>query len=214
MINEVNAVSSDDRGGDLAYLRQLATAGQDTPLMAGPYLVVGGGWFAAASLVQWVVVRDLLGLTHQPAILAWLLAAVGFAISLVFLVRRDRAKVESSRNLAINSVWTGIGYSIFAFWLGVTIMAYLHDNYFVLNSISLYVLGAYGIGWTLAAAVTGRAWMHVVAIFTFLTVPVLGALVGTGQEYLAYALALVFTAVIPGVRLMRESAATKPAASV
>ena len=214
MINEVNAVSSDDRGGDLAYLRQLATAGQDTPLMAGPYLVVGGGWFAAASLVQWVVVRDLLGLTQQTATLAWLLAAVGFAISLVFLVRRDRAKVESSRNLAINSVWTGIGYSIFAVWLGVTIMAYRHDNYFVLNSISLYVLGAYGIGWTLAAAVTGRAWMHVVAIFTFLTVPVLGALVGTGQEYLAYALALVFTAVIPGVRLMRESAATKPAASV
>jgi hypothetical protein len=43
-----------------------------------------------------------------------------------------------------------------------------------------------------------------------LTVPVLGALVGTGQEYLAYAIALVLTAIVPGLRIMRESRLVEP----
>lgn len=38
--------------GDLSFLRTLAERGLDAPLMAGPYLIAGGSWFAAASLVQ------------------------------------------------------------------------------------------------------------------------------------------------------------------
>ena len=37
---------------DLSFLRTLAERGLDTPLMAGPYLIAGGSWFAAASLIQ------------------------------------------------------------------------------------------------------------------------------------------------------------------
>jgi hypothetical protein len=41
------------------------------------------------------------------------------------------------------------------------------------------------------------------AFFALLTVPVLGFFVGTGHEYLVYAIALLLTAVVPGVRLSR-----------
>lgn len=213
-MNDHSPSASPSTAADLAYLRGLAAAGQDAPLMAGPYLVAGGSWFAAASLVQWVTLRELVGLSQSSAILAWLIAAAGFAVHLAVLVRRDRAKVENTNNRAINSVWTGIGFSIFAFWLGVTIIAYRTGEMVVLNSISLYVIGAYGVGWILAAAMTGRDWMRVNGIFALITVPVLGALVGTGQEYLAYAIALVLTAVVPGIRIMREAAAKKIAAPV
>jgi hypothetical protein len=43
------------------------------------------------------------------------------------------------------------------------------------------------------------------AFFAMLTVPVLGLFVGTGDEYLIYAIALVLTAVVPGVRLSRQA---------
>ena len=188
---------------NLAFLRQLATAGKDAPLMAGPYLIAGGGWYGAASLIQWPPIRELLGLDFGQAVLAWLLAAVGFAIHLTVLIRRDRGKVENSANRTVNAAWTGVGYGIFAFWLGVAAMAYQRGDGFVMNTISLQVLSVYGIAWTIAAAATGHGWMKANAFFALLTVPVLGLFVGTGHEYLIYAIALVLTAVVPGVRLVR-----------
>lgn len=194
---------------DLAYLRNLADAGKDAPLMAGPYLVAGGGWFAAASLAQWPVIRELLGLGFQQAMLAWLVAVIGFAITLVTLIRRDRGKAENHSNRAINSVWSGIGYAIFAFWLGVAVMAYQRGDSFLMNTISLQVLSLYAVGWIVAGAMTGQGWMRFNALVAFITVPVLGAFVGSGQEYLVYAIALVLTAVVPGVRLMRAAASIR-----
>jgi hypothetical protein len=44
---------------DLSFLRSLAESGRDAPLMAGPYLIAGGGWFAAASLIQWLPIRGI-----------------------------------------------------------------------------------------------------------------------------------------------------------
>jgi hypothetical protein len=188
---------------NLAFLRQLATAGKDAPLMAGPYLIAGGGWFGAASLLQWPPIREWLGLDFGQAMLAWVLAAAGFAIHLALLIRRDRGKVENSANRTVNAAWTGVGYGILAFGLGVAAMAYQRGDGFVMNTISLQVLSVYGIAWTIAAAATGHGWMKANAFFALLTVPVLGLFVGTGQEYLIYAIALVLTAVVPGVRLVR-----------
>ena len=190
---------------NLAFLRQLATAGKDAPLMAGPYLIAGGGWFGAASLLQWPPIREWLGLDFGQAMLAWVLAAAGFAIHLALLIRRDRSKVENSANRTINAAWTGVGFGVFAFGLGVAAMAYQRGDGFVVNTISLQVLSVYGIAWTIAAAVTGQGWMKANAFFAMLTVPVLGLFVGTGDEYLIYAIALVLTAVVPGVRLSRQA---------
>ena len=191
---------------DLSYLRTLADAGRDAPLMAGPYLTAGGGWFGAASLAQWPALRDLLGLDAQHAVLAWLLGTAGFAITLAVLIRRDRGKSENYSNRAINSVWMGIGYASLAFWIGVAVMAYQRDDFFLLNTISLQVLSLYAVGWVVAAAMTQQGWMRLNALMTFITVPVLGACVGTGQEYLVFAIALLLTAFLPGVRLMRAAA--------
>lgn len=188
---------------NLAFLRQLAAAGQEAPLMAGPYLIAGGGWFAAASLIQWPVIRELLGLGFGQAMLAWLVAAAGFAVHLTVLIRRDRHRVENAANRVVNAAWFGVGLGIFAFWLGVAVMAYQRSDGFVMNTISLQVLTVYGIAWVIAAAATGRGWMKANALFALLTVPVLGAFVGTGHEYLIYAVALVLTAIVPGVRLSR-----------
>ena len=190
---------------DLSFLRTLAESGLDAPLMAGPYLIAGGSWFAAASLVQWPLLRDLAGLSADQAVAAWLISALGFAIHLTILIRRDRDKVETTSNRAVNAVWSGIGFGIFAFWVGVAMMAYRGSEAFVLNTISLQVLSVYGIGWLVAAAITREGWMTFTAIAAFGTVPVLGLFVGTGHEYLIYAIALVLTAVIPGVRLLRKA---------
>lgn len=47
------------------------------------------------------------------------------------------------------------------------------------------------------------------AVFALLTVPALGLSVGTGHEYLMYAIALVLLAVVPGVRLSQQARRTQ-----
>lgn len=173
--------------------------------MAGPYLIAGGSWFAAASLLQWPPVRELLGLAAIQATIAWLIAAAGFAVHLAVLIRRDRSKVENTSNRAINAAWTAVGLGIFAFWIGTAVMAYQRGDGFLMNMISLQVLSVYGIGWLVAAAMTNRSWMKFTAFAAFATIPVLGAFVGTGEEFLIYSIALILTAVVPGLRIMLES---------
>ena len=114
--------------------------------------------------------------------------------------------MENHSNRAINAVWTGIGWAIFAFWIGVAAMAWRRGDAFLMNSIGLQVLSLYAVGWVVAAAMTGQRWMHVNAMIALATVPTLGLLVGTGHEYIVYAIALVATAVRPGHRLMRAAA--------
>ena len=189
---------------NLAFLRQLAHAGKEAPLMAGPYLIATV-WFVAASMLQWPPLRDLLALSLMQASLTWFIAAAGFALHLFALIRFDRHKVENSANRVVNTSWTGVGLGIFAFWVGVAAMAWQRGDAFMMNTIGLQVLSVFGIAWMIAGAATGQGWMKANAFFALLTVPVLGLLAGTGHEYLAYAIALVLLGVVPGVRLSRQA---------
>jgi hypothetical protein len=134
------------------------------------------------------------------AYFAFPICGLGFAATLAYLLRRDRGRVETAANRALGMAWAAIGWSILAFCTGAAVMAY-RGQPFALNTITMFVVSVYGIGWALAATITRQGWMSVTAFFTFLTVPVFGALVGSGQEFLAYAITLVLIAVIPGLHL-------------
>lgn len=185
---------------DLAFLRDLAEAARNTPFRGGDYLIAAGGWFALASLVVWLGALGVLGPSRSLAYFAFPICGLGFAATLAYLLRRDRGRVETAANRALGMAWAAIGWSILAFCTGAAVMAY-RGQPFALNTITMFVVSVYGIGWALAATITRQGWMSVTAFFTFLTVPVFGALVGSGQEFLAYAMTLVLIAVIPGLHL-------------
>ena len=185
---------------DLAFLRDLAEAARNTPFRGGDYLIAAGGWFALASLVVWLGAQGVLGPSRSLAYFAFPICGLGFAGTVAYLMRRDRGRVETAANRALGMAWAAIGWSILAFCTGAAVMAY-RGQPFALNTITMFVVSVYGIGWALAATITRQGWMSVTAFFTFLTVPVFGALVGSGQEFLAYAITLVLIAVIPGLHL-------------
>jgi hypothetical protein len=103
----------------IAFLRSLAVAGQETPLSSGPYLIAGGHWFGFASLVHWTVAIGLLALPPRAYGLIWIVAAVGFGATLFALVRRDAHRVESGSNRALNTVWSAVGICIFCVWISL-----------------------------------------------------------------------------------------------
>ena len=198
------SVPSAQPADDLAFLRDLAEAGRDVPFGGGDYLVAGGGWFALASLVIWFGSQGLFSLSLPSAHLVWLIAAVGFAGSLVYLIRRDRGLPETTTNRALGAVWSAIGWGIFAFWLGSFVLAERSGAEAigpVMSTIPLHVLSAYGVAWSAYRLISRQHWAGWVAAASFIAVPVMAAAQGTGHEYLVYALVIVATAVLPGLRL-------------
>ncbi|MFM7690356.1 MAG: hypothetical protein ACKPAC_13010 [Alphaproteobacteria bacterium] len=193
---------------DLAFLRDLAEAARNTPFGGGDYLIAAGGWFALASLVVWLGVQGVFVPMRSSAHFAFPISGLGFAATVAYLLRRDHGRVETAANRALGMAWAAIGWSILAFCAGAVVMAY-RGQPFALNTITMFVVSVYGIGWALAAAITRQGWMSVTAFCCFLAVPVFGALAGTGQEFLAYAITLVLIAVMPGFRL--RAAANRPA---
>lgn len=208
------AASSPTSAEDLAFLRELAESGRDAPFGGGDYLIAGGGWFALASFVVWLGAQGLFGLSLPAAHAVWLVAALGFAATLVYLLRRDRGLPETTTNRALGAVWSAIGWGIFAFWLGSVVLAQrigAESMGPIMSTIPLHVLSAYGVAWSAYRLISRRGWAGWVAAASFIAVPVMAASQGTGHEYLVYAIVIVATAVIPGLRL-RTAARAKTVA--
>lgn len=212
--SRTSVVPPSDPSGDLAFLRGLAEAGRDAPFGGGDYLIAGGGWFALASLVVWLGSQGLFGLSLPVAHLAWLIGAAGFAVHITLLVRRDRGIPETTLNRALGAVWSAIGWGIFAFWLGAFVLAQRNGAESVgpvMSTIPLHVLSAYGVAWSAYRLISRRVWAGWVAAASFVAVPVMAAVQGSGHEFLVYALVLLATAVIPGFRLRAAARATTAA---
>lgn len=195
---------------DLSFLRSLAEAGRDAPLMAGPYLVAGGTWFGVASLL--IGLHDLGFLALQASVMVALMlgATAGFAVTLYLLVRRDRRHVPNTANRVVGAAWSAAGFGIFAFFVAAVIVAARSGNGFIMNSIALAVLTLYGSAWQLTGAVTGQRWMTGVTVLTFASLLIVAATVGTTHAWVAYAAALALSAVAPGLYLMRLARTARP----
>lgn len=189
---------------DMRYLRELAEAGKTAPLEIGPYLIAGGAWFAGASF--------LLGLGQQgwlPVTEAWipwtfLAAALASAIHLGLLFSVHRNVVEQGRNRFINTAWQAAGFGILAFCIAVTLLTLRSQQPVVLSTISLVVLSIYGLIWWMCASLTGYRWMRNVAILSFFSAMVVAWFANTPFVWLAYSLALVLSALLPGIYIVRS----------
>lgn len=90
-------------------------------------------------------------------------------------------------------------------------MAIRHHSGFFLNAMPLVVLVVYGIAWWVAAVVSQQAWMKRVVAATYAGLLVVALAIGTRYVWLAYALALLGTALIPGMKLVRTAARQRTA---
>ncbi|NBU26549.1 MAG: hypothetical protein EBS39_13255 [Gammaproteobacteria bacterium] len=194
---------------DVAYLRELAEAGRQAPPDGGPYLVAGGGWFALASLAIGAGDTGLIPASPSLPGVAMLVAFAGFAVSMALLMRRDRGKVQNDANRFVGAAWSAVGISIFFFWAAVAIVAARTGEGFIMNTISLMVLAAYGAAWRFTGEVFGKGLSNAVTGLCFASMLVVAAAIGTPWMWLAYAAALVLCAVLPGLALMRKARAAQ-----
>ena len=191
---------------DLSLLRALAEAGRDTPLIGGPYLVLWGGAFAVGSML---IGLAQLGLMAWPSfdmvIAAAIVIAAVVTVGQFVLMRRHRQQVANTSNRVMGVYWTAAGWAIFMYFVGCQLVAWRTDSLDILNSIGLVVLALYAVGWWLTAEMAQQGWMKGVTAATVVSFVIVAAAVGSSWHAMAYTIALLISAVLPGLEMMRRA---------
>jgi len=194
---------------DIAFMRDLAHEGGNTPLLFGGVMVAAGAIFGIASVGHWLIATGVLRLAPWWFMVNWLVAAGVFGLVCTRVVRRagTRHGSNSSANRATGAAWSGVGFAIFASWVGLVAMAVTTGDWRVMNAFPVLILALYGAAWFVAGEMSRQGWLKLVALASFVAAVALGALAASPHLMLAYAACLLLLAVGPGMALIRREPA-------
>jgi hypothetical protein len=178
-------------------LDPISTASAPTlAVAAGRNLIAAGTIFGAANLFQWSV---LSGAAHlHPALLSlsWPVAVAVFIV----IVRRLRSLGgEHAIRAASWSRFSILAQIVAA--LSLAGASALTANWELMRWMSPIGLGFYGLAFSIAVVRGGPKWLGGAALGAFIAAAGVAQLIGTPEQYLAYAAGLVAFAVIPGAAL-------------
>lgn len=191
---------------DIAFMRALASEGRSAPLLGGAVMIAAGLIFGTASLAHYAVAVAGAHLTPWIYPILWFSAAGVFVVALWLLKARYRGRPGSLSpgNRAMRGVWRGLGFAAFTLFVVMAIAGIKLDNPVIFGLFPSIILVLYGTAWTLGAQMSEQRWMAYIAALAFVLAALMALMIGDPTIYLAYAAALMFTAVLPGVLLMRQ----------
>lgn len=197
---------------DLAYLKSLAEAGVQAPLIGGRYLLLWGGLSVIATLVHGSIIAGFLPVPAAMIGFVWLVyGVVGGAVS-SFLGRGLASKpgATSTANRVSRAAWMAVAFGIVGYVLALALWTSLFDAPVILfDSILTIAFFGYGFAFSVTAALSGLKWLYLPALLSGLAAIVSPLLFGTALLYFASAGAIFLSAVIPGlIMVMREPKAT------
>ena len=191
---------------DIAFMRALAQEGSSAPLLGGSILVSAGMTFGVAGLLHWAVETKLLNLPPVAFMVIWPGALVVFLASLYLLKGSvgGRPGSLSPVNKASGTAWASMGWTIFVISLAIGILSWRTRSEIPALIFPPLILGLYGMGWSIAAAMTGKRWIWMTAIGSYLAALVVAWLSIDPVVYLVYSAALLLLMALPGFVLMRQ----------
>lgn len=192
---------------DVAFMRGLAEEGRKAPMVGGSMLAWAGLVFGAASLVFYA---ELRGAIDPPgAGLVWLLAMGAYAVlgTATVLRLRKQPGYGATRNQAMGAAWSAVGFAIFAIWAAFAVATFRTGEEVIMYMFSPVILALYGLGWSVAAALSAAKWLKAVAGASFAFAVATAWYAGRPELFLVYAAALILTALLPGLLLMRQARA-------
>ena len=198
-------MAANDPKADIAYLRDLAEAGERAPLVGGSHAVWWGGAATLVLLMHWAIITGRAPVGPEMLWPIWLgfivIGSVGGA--LLGRALRDKPGQGSAANRA-GAVWSVQGFMTLAVFIAITAGVALGRLEPVMFNLILPVaLFGYAVGWLTQAAVA-RSWMiGVPGVVAALGMMVCVIVVQSAAVYLAAAVAVFASAVIPGVFMMR-----------
>lgn len=202
-------MTTDQLESDIAYMKSMALSGGRGPLRNGANLFWAGLLYGAAAVAQYAVIKGYLPQSLWVTAGIWVGASLVYAVIIAAKIGGMRQCAEGPASRASHSAWSGVALGLLSFFSAMIIMANLVPGEFNTMSFLLapVVLVLYGVGWWISAVASGTRWLRLVAFGCFGGAPTLCIMVGRPEQLLAYAVALVLFAMIPGYVLMRAETA-------
>jgi len=200
--------NTEDPAADIAWMRRLAEEGADAPMEGASILMSAGLIYGAASLFHWAQISGVFPTSGLAIGIGWLAASGLFLLTLFVVLSRLKSKggVMTASNRASGTVWSALGWGIFALFLSMAAVGWRTGEQGALLAMSLsssVIMVFYGIGWAVTAAMHRSRRLWGLAIGSFAAAPLLALLTGRDDQYLAYAAALFLLMAMPGFLLMR-----------
>jgi hypothetical protein len=191
---------------DIRFLRDLAEDGRSPRLLGGSTLVAAGSIYGLASLAAGAVYGGLVhGLSGWVQAWIWGGATVAFLAVLTALRRRLGPQAAGMAARAAALAWQGVGWTIFAIFACLQIVAWRTHSLIPLLLAPSLILALYGLAWMIAAGVTRQRWIWWVAVGAYACAIATAVACLSVWVFVLFAAALVATAVVPGLVLIRQA---------
>jgi hypothetical protein len=203
---------AEDTAADIAWMRRLAEEGAAAPMQGASILMAAGLIYGAASLFHWAQMTGLIPSGGPVTGIGWLVATVLFLVVLFVIISRLKREggVMTASNRATGTAWSALGWGIFALFGSMAVLGWRTGGEGAEQVLSLtpsVIMVFYGVGWAVSAAMHRSRMLWGLAIGSFVAAPLLAALSGQTEQFLAYAAALFLLMALPGWLLMRGARA-------
>ncbi len=192
---------------DLSYVRDLAEAGEQSPLLGGRFLVMWGTLVSAAYLLHYATAAGLFGWPDEAYGVIWGTFLVLGIAGQVVLIRSIRNKPggNSVGNRSEATVWMAGGFALFAYFFSLIIKSFQTGVAAPGFESSLPIVFAiYGVG-LITTGIMGKTKVQTYAGFGALAMIVLAVWFDGSTEIWAVAGGGAFlTVLIPGLIMLHR----------
>lgn len=191
---------------DLSYIRDLAEAGQNAPLLGGRFLAMWGGLVTLAYIGHYLISAGVFGEDGLAYLYLWggfgILGGLG---QFLMVCRMGEKPGQASAGNRVQTVlWTTAGLFLFVYFVGLMARVFLTGEGIEGFYWSVpMVLGLYGIGQFVTGAISGQGALKFAGIAAFAGVLATVFMTGTDYIWLAGAGAAFLAVFVPGVMMMR-----------
>lgn len=191
---------------DLNYIRDLAEAGQNAPLLGGRFLAMWGGLVTLAYIGHYLIATGVIAQGGAAYLYLWIAFGVVGGLGQFLLVSRSRGKPgqASAGNRVQSVLWTTSGVFLSVYFVGLIARMLMTGEGIEGFYWSVpMVLGLYGIGQFVTGAISGQGALKFAGIAAFAGVLATVFLTGTEYIWLVGSAAAFLAVCIPGLMMMR-----------
>jgi hypothetical protein len=191
---------------DLGYIRDLAEAGQNAPLLGGRFLALWGGLVTLAYIGHFMIASGSFGTSGMAYLYMWAAFGIAGGAGQYLLVSRlrDKPGQSSPGNRVQGTLWTVSGIFLFVYFVGLIARVLLTgegvEGFYW--SVPM-VLGLYGIGQFVTGAMSGQGALKFAGAAAFAGVLAAVFLTGTAYIWLVGAASAFLAVFVPGILMMR-----------
>ncbi len=193
---------------DLAYVRDLAEAGQTAPLLGGRFLAWWGGLVTLAYASHFMIAEGMFGLGSTAYGILWAafgIIGLGGYFLLVKSMSGNKPGASSAANRTEANVWLAGGFALFAYFITLTIKSILTqtaDPGFM-SSLPL-VFSVYGTGLLTSGLMAKNNHLRNAGFMALTFVAISTWFSGTTFIWAIASLGAFITVFLPGIALLRQ----------